>query len=528
MSTDLLLSLGHNSSAVAIVDGRIINGYEEERLTRIKSDSAFPINAIRQIGIEEYDSIYISHWDPFGNLDNMKLKHFNRKLLPTHKNIVTVDKNFTHHDCHMMSAKAFVGDEMPPSWTIVADGFGNFGETISIYNPQDELVNRVYGYDASLGLMYQYAVANLGMKMNEDEYKLLGYENSCSNVDKQYLGPIVLDILQKFTNHINNKRLFNDTDPLYKIEALVETQLMWDKILAPCERMKHLVAHVVQTALERILVAIIRKYNIDNVILVGGVFMNVKANYKVLEAIPGMLSVMPLCGDQGAPLGLYKRDNPDWQMPKNLCWGFRDIKPTFNRDRTEWFNNKSDMANRLLELLKEAKIVNIVWGNMEFGARALCRTSTIALPVTANVDYINKCNGRDTVMPMAPVVSEEVAYTLFDDMDRVVKSNHYMVLAQEYFQIKHDYRGAAHGLPTRDGYTGRPQVVPDDDKETLSIMGPALKEFGILINTSFNIHGVPIIFSNKDLIECIDYQQKHDNWKIIHNLILTNYHEEIK
>jgi predicted NodU family carbamoyl transferase len=137
MSTDLLLTLGHNSSAIAIVDGKIINAYEEERLSGKKSDSRFPINAITRLGYLRYDNVYVTHWEPFGQLDRMSLKHWQPDMVPVYDKLHTLSQEFTHHDSHMMSARAFLGRDnilMPSAWTIVADGFGNFGEVISIYD----------------------------------------------------------------------------------------------------------------------------------------------------------------------------------------------------------------------------------------------------------------------------------------------------------------------------------------------------------------------------------------------------------
>lgn len=519
MSTDLLLSLGHNSSAVAIIDGEVYAGYEEERLTRVKSDSSFPYLAINEIGLKEYDTIYVSHWHPFCDLNGMKNKHWQPDMLPKHQALVTLDQDFTHHDAHMMSAKTFAGEEMPPAHTIVMDGFGNFGECISIYDPSGKLLHRVHGYAGSLGLMYQYATANLGMKMNEDEYKLLGYEIAVNPADVAKLSVVVAEIYHHLVKQFKNPSFFSFMDPLYKVEALVHTQLMWDDFLKPCNRDKAKVAFVVQNVLEKFLIFLLHSYSMENVILVGGCFLNVKANFRVLENISGMLCVMPLSGDQGAPLGLYKRANPDWQMPENLCWGKRHFDQ-FARPRTEFFAHPEPMGKRLHELLMGDYIVNICWGNMEFGPRALCRTSTIALPTQENVKYINNINGRDTIMPMGPVVEVSSAYALFDDMDRVVKSTNYMIMAMEYHYIKHHFKGAAHELPFREGYTGRPQVVQKHDKYLRKVIGPAIDDFGILLNTSFNIHGVPIIYNSDDLKKCIDYQQVRDIEKCVYNLVL--------
>jgi len=119
MSKNLLLTFGHNSSAILVEDDKIICGYEEERLSKVKSDSAFPRLAIMQCLNYKYcdklDKIYISYWnDDFGIFDGRALsdKHVDKKFLDTlckHYNaeIVYLTDGFTHHDAHAYGALNF-------------------------------------------------------------------------------------------------------------------------------------------------------------------------------------------------------------------------------------------------------------------------------------------------------------------------------------------------------------------------------------------------------------------------------------
>ena len=182
---DLVLSLGHNSSSILVDDNKILCGYEEERFSGIKSDSHFPIKsmlAIRKFFPEEFENInniYISHWETYGDVTKMSKKHFNEDQLNTifNNNVPKIISHnspmFTHHDAHMVASKIYA--EKDTDNYIVADGFGNFNEVLSIYS-RDQLIFRAHGYGKSLGLWYQYTTAFLGLKMNQDEYKLLGYE----------------------------------------------------------------------------------------------------------------------------------------------------------------------------------------------------------------------------------------------------------------------------------------------------------------------------------------------------------------
>jgi carbamoyltransferase len=201
-NTSLLLTLGHNSSACLVKNGELFCGYEEERLTKKKSDSSFPKKAIVKClkNTVDLDEILISWWnDNFSILDmNFTSKHFDRKAIFELKakyncEVKYLSKELTHHDAHAYSVLAFFENEsdfnVDGQHIIVCDGFGNKREVLSVYKVEKKkpvLLNKVVGYKKSLGLMYQYATSYCGMKMNQDEYKFLGYESK------------ILDVCDKF------------------------------------------------------------------------------------------------------------------------------------------------------------------------------------------------------------------------------------------------------------------------------------------------------------------------------------------
>lgn len=120
MSRNLLVTLGHNSSAILVEDNKVICGYEEERLSKVKSDSAFPRLAIMECLNYKYcdklDIVYISYWndsfDIFNDGDKTVDKHYDRKFLNTlckHYGctIKYLSPSFTHHDAHAYAALNF-------------------------------------------------------------------------------------------------------------------------------------------------------------------------------------------------------------------------------------------------------------------------------------------------------------------------------------------------------------------------------------------------------------------------------------
>ena len=173
----LLLTLGHNASAILVDGQNVVCGYEEERLSGIKSDSSFPKLSIDKIlhyyPNARYDvkTICVSHW--FWSYDLPESKYYQPKYLSANfpnALIESISYDQTHHDLHAKSMWNFC-DGDTSGLTIVADGFGNFGECLSIYI-DGSLTHRSYDVEHSLGMMYQYAIGYLGMKENQDEYKL--------------------------------------------------------------------------------------------------------------------------------------------------------------------------------------------------------------------------------------------------------------------------------------------------------------------------------------------------------------------
>jgi len=139
----LLLSLGHGASAVYVEDGAVLSGYENERLTKIKSDSHYPEQAIEEINqyhvLFDVEHILISHWFIDGKLPRVPNKYYNpihlARVCPKAQ-IHSVSMEFTHHDAHMFSAKLFAGYSycnQQGLLGIVCDGFGTMGETLYVF-----------------------------------------------------------------------------------------------------------------------------------------------------------------------------------------------------------------------------------------------------------------------------------------------------------------------------------------------------------------------------------------------------------
>lgn len=566
----LLLTLGHNSSAIFVDNSDLaeqqIIGYEQERLSGIKADSQFPRDAINEIlkhvAPEKVRGcrVLISHWFNF-NIDC----EANNKYITQNdidwlhyicgNDICTVTRKFSHHDAHAYSTYEFFKyhregyDVSGPVHCLVVDGFGNDEEVLSLYTTDDvkgiNLIHRVYGYNASLGLMYQYATAFCGMKENQDEYKFLGYE---AHID-EYVSSTKIDAIDGLIEAKRNQllSLFNSQtsapehlphNKVIDFDMLKSVRKDWyEEFQGVCNcavpgkdtksfAARCVIAYYIQNLCERTLVAWLNdRVECKNLVVAGGTFYNVKLNQVLLSQVAQeSFSVIPLAGDQGAAIGMYAKDCNRQFAFGDLCWGVRgfynaeklvkqkkNVKISYIEPQTAY--ELEALVEAIATRISDNNIVNVVMGNMEFGPRALCHTSTIFLPTSENTHCNNEMNGRNEVMPCAPICTRENAYELFDTetLDKVIGSDKYMICTHVYHKpySKH-YGGVMHKKPLEKEYTGRPQLI-DVDEFMYEVLEKVqeMTDYKALVNTSFNVHGRPIAFDIISILQNYDYQVEH-------------------
>lgn len=566
-----MITLGHNSSAVFYDGTQKPIGYEEERLNGIKSSSAFPQKSIEEIirNVEaaklQGAKIFVSHW-----FDTFEPRYFPGKyydydymhLLMNRYDmkLVLLSREFTHHDAHAYSSLAFLenrtnaGVEIETNTHfVVADGFGNEKEVISVYKLSEQkpgeldLVSRIHGYERSLGLLYQYATSFCGMKETQDEYKFLGYESKIEeNVSLEGI-QLLKHESYRITDYIWTSMggATPKTEATKHLDsaALLGVKLSYHNEFAKIiERLKEIevveqptsgfirssIGFVIQSCVENIMSKVISAYDIENVVLSGGCFYNVKLNNHVLTRVKGQVCVLPLAGDQGAAIGMYRKYIGAFDF-SDLCFGKRKLSKKVNINFTspvKFVDSEEEFIQTVVELIDKNHIVNVMHGDMEFGPRALCNTSTLALPTAKNVAYINHINRRNTVMPMAPVILNKYVECVFDkseNVSRVLASNEYMVMTHDICEdvsLSEKYQGIIHKYPLEARYSGRPQIVRDRS----TIIGKILDKANsmCLINTSFNTHGTPILFSVYDAVWDFTKQRALDYERLAHLVILTN------
>jgi predicted NodU family carbamoyl transferase len=521
---ELYVTLGHNSSAVMSRNGVVVRGYEQERLDRRKNSSAYPKEAIdaalgRDIGC---DSISVSHWFDHFDLASLQadkyLNHSHLSSVCSH--VTSLSPQLTHHDAHARSAVGFARMQKVtgPLRVLVVDGFGNRQECFSAYDVGADQsltrVHRTYGYMQSLGLMYQYTTGFLGLKPNQDEYKLLGYEahvtEHLSRGQAMEVHAIVSEAGRRHARQMMDSTFALPTvDSLIDYEALKQANDRWTllafswlelvngRCIPTPKGNRACVAFCAQTFLESAVVELIDLLPAPagdaTMVLTGGSFYNVKVNRRVQTHTGRRCFSHPLAGDQGAAMGLAQ----DPRLLFELDIGARRLGQApaggvLTVSQEKWPDVVADM-------LHSGRVVNVVRGGMEFGPRALCDTTTFALPTLRNVALINSLNERDEAMPMAPVMTRAAAESLLDntELEAIKGSDQFMITTCAFKDSPSgDLLGVAHSDPILELWTARPQVT--DDLQVKRLLDTTAH--GVLINTSFNYHGEPIVYSFDDAV----------------------------
>lgn len=528
MSRSMVLTLGHNSSAILVEDGHILGGYEEERFSSKKSDSAFPFKSIQELKARfggYVDDVCVGHWFTSGLITNNKYIDI-QYIHDMSETVHSIRDGHSHHDSHLLSAQVFANHYGFPDdyMAVVADGFGTFGECISVYNCTPfgyTIRSRYFGYGMSLGMLYQYATAYLEMKMHNHEYKMLGYEAHIHEVLRdlklEKMNWLIAEHATEWYKKMLSTFVELDTDPVVSKGALAAAQESicnrLDGVLEklelvdlPIYEKRVVISYYVQGIVEGVIAAIVELEHPKNLLVVGGLFYNVKLNHKLCDMVD-KFCVMPLAGDQGAGLGVYQSIHNDLVWPGHVFWGHRNLSGP-KVDGLIYVDNEDQAFEVMAYALGKVGMVNIVRGAMEFGPRSLCNTATIAVPSMDVVEQINTMNDRTTIMPMAPAMTKEYADSMLNDCDKVYGSLDYMIMTRS---VKPEFAdvipGACHHYPHLEQSTCRPQIVSKSDK----LMTGLLSGIGPLINTSFNYHGVPIAFNSDSVIYSHQKQREYSN-----------------
>ena len=537
---------GHNCGATLVKNGSIVASVCEERISRHKNEVGYPklsIDDVLRLGgviVDEIDaivfaSLFMHHPEHLLDIkpwyrvsvedqkrdakktDSYKKQIFNMRKkerildVCSHLGISESKVSFVeHHTAHLTSAYyTSPVHYSEPVLGLTCDGAGDgISATVSICN--DNKINRIAETNrhASLGKIFSRVTMMMGMKPWEHEYKLMGlapYADS-GRVDR------ATEALRKI--------LYVDVDSLtFKQKSELSTNYLYDYLRSAFTEVRFdVIAAAVQKFTEDLLIewisAAIKKTGIRKIVCGGGVFMNVKANMLIAQ-LPEVDSmyIMPSGGDEslsiGAALYYYYQNNKkiDYSISSlhHLYLGGLAIDEAEAIESLKDYKNieisrPSNIDKHIAELLSQGEVVARCRGPMEWGARSLGNRSILSSAENySRVDYINQMiKVRDFWMPFAPSICEESVHRYFDDPKDL--KPWFMTFG---FKVNDDcYRDLVAASHPRD-HTIRPQVVTkkaNPGYHELITHFDSITGRGVILNTSFNLHGEPIVYNAKDAV----------------------------
>tara|TARA_B100000579_G_scaffold404499_1_gene389378 strand:+ start:1581 stop:3419 length:1839 start_codon:yes stop_codon:yes gene_type:complete len=478
----------------------------------------------------------------------LREKLFQKNLLI--ENLKRHDKSFDasekiyfseHHISH--AASAFYPSPFDEALILTADGVGEWATTTVAIgkNSQIEMEKEIH-FPHSLGLLYSAFTFYTGFKVNSGEYKLMGLA--------PYGNPKYSDLIKKNLIDIKSDGSFRlNMDYFDFATGLKMTNEKFEKLFKRSHRKPetdklenfHMdIAASIQKVTEEIMLQLVKalknEYNIKNLCLAGGVALNCVANGKIHEEnIFENIWIQPAAGDAGGSLGAalsfwYDELGNKRSIDKEDSMQGSFLGPKFSDEDIE---NELKTAGAVYEKKEYSEMIEIVaneisnkkavgWfqGRMEFGPRALGSRSIIADPRSEIMQKeLNlKVKFRESFRPFAPSV-------LSEDVNKYFKldiSSPYMLIVSE---IKDDIKKEMTSLEknlfgieklnvarsqipsvTHVDYTARVQTVEKSKNKTFYDLIKKFKEItgcSVLINTSFNVRGEPIVCTPLDAFKCL-------------------------
>ncbi len=447
-----------------------------------------------------------------------------------------------HHVSH--SASAFYPSPFNSSAILTMDGVGEWVTTSIGYGDNNKInfLKEIH-FPHSLGLLYSAFTYFSGFKVNSGEYKLMGLAPYGKPIYKKLIKKEIIDIKEDGSFKLNMK-YFNYTVGLTMTNSKFDN-LFKRKPRKPDSNITQFemdLAKSIQEVIEEVILKLVKTTkkitNSDNLVLAGGVALNCVANSKIIKQNKFRnVWVQPASGDAGGALGVaqhiyynYLNNNRKLDSNKNdlmngsflgKSYTNREIKHFLNSKKIIYVEYQSEekFIEEISNYIISGKVIGWHQGRMEFGPRALGNRSIIADPRNKKMQKIlnEKIKFRESFRPFAPsILKEELKnYFHFSNVD-----SPYMLFVanlKKEFRLNQADQKNLFGLEklnfvrsllpaiTHVDFSSRIQTV---DKKTNLKFYKLLKNFGkktgypILVNTSFNIRGEPIVCSPEDAYNC--------------------------
>ncbi|SAK60038.1 carbamoyltransferase [Caballeronia glebae] len=547
----------HDSAAALVKDGVVIAAAEDERFTHVKhakrpvpfSTWQLPFDAIdyclKEAGIELADVDHIAYsydphlfsgmpkdaranialpmipnaqpisnpsespWDPLflsyivnakGQLLDGAPHHLKRRFASGGRAPRFAWHNVDHHLCH--EASAFLAAPFDDTAVLTMDGRGE-GVTTSLGQFVDGEYTRIKQVELphSLGLLYEAVTAYLGFLHSSDEYKVMALAS--------FGRPAYVD---QFREIVKYRR-----DGSYTVDAprLVERFGPARERGGALTQDHFDIAHSLQVVLEETALELAKwlheRTGLSNLAMAGGVALNCVMNARLRDRGPfDEIWVQPAAGDAGTALGAalwtdYRERAKAGDLSRKWRMDHAYLGPAFDDDEIETFlkwtrapyRKLTNIAEETADILAQNRVIGWYQGRTEFGPRALGARSILASPVEASMQArLNEIKDREDFRPVAPVVMEEHAADWFVDA-RVAP---FMLFV---FDVREEMQARIPAATHIDG-TARVQTVNRSQHPLYYDLLAAFKQrtgVPVLVNTSFNTRGEPMVNTPRDALE---------------------------
>ena len=586
----------HDSAAALLIDGEIVAAAHEERFTREKHTSEFPINAAKYVldeaGIRLSDLDVVAFYDkPYLKFERLmetyhgfapqglksfiaampvwiKEKLFMRKLLKEELGKIGPGKvplMFPeHHLSH--AASAFYPSPFEEAAILTLDGVGEWATTtIGMGKGKDIKILRELDFPHSLGLLYSAFTYYCGFKVNSGEYKLMGlapYGHPEAEQTKTFIKKIVdhLVDIREDGSILLNQKYFN-----YATGMTMCRDGKWEQLFGIPKREPESeltqaymdMAYAIQQVTEDVILLLAetaRKLTGSrHLVLAGGVALNCVANGKLLRkgTFDGIW-IQPAAGDAGGALGAaYAAWHIGKGMPRKPSsgpdamsgaylgpeFGEDEIRRVMKRHHSPFkhFADFDELCKVAAGLLEQGMVVGWFQGRMEYGPRALGNRSILGNPCRAETQKkLNlKIKYREGFRPFAPAVLEEDIKEYFDldcpspymllvapvqekRRNPLPDGYDHMKMYERLYRLRSDVPSITHI-----DYSARIQSVNKKTNERFWKVIKAYKDltgYGLVVNTSFNVRGEPIICTPVDAYTC--FMRTEMDYLVMENFLL--------
>ena len=513
-SNQTIIGLGYqveHDSNVALFQNEHLFSVAEERLSRIKKDKTPPILGLNLINskiesrvdapiitcsfnsIEQYEAIY--------NKPEFLPKKELKKLKQNVKQLQDLGANFFAGHHHSHACGAYFTSGLEEATVLTYDGGISCEPWLASISKGDKgkldtVKNFSLNDGAAIAIRYQAITMLLGFKPSEEEGKVTGlsahgqvkeecvsalriaFEKCNDDPDYYWFGQFGKD-------NSNILELFSNQDIAAAIQNITEvdtTKFIKDNIINIRE---------------------------TNLVLAGGLFANVKLNKIIQELGFKSIYIYPAMGDDGLALGaiyayLNSKGLSKVNSIKNVYLGnsyseIEIVNSLFTYQDIKW-ERLTNVEEEIAKLLAQGKVIGRFNEAMEFGPRSLGNRSILCTAENHSInEVLNTKLNRTEFMPFAPVTLKEFASEMYVNLNGIENCTKYMTICVDCTDRMKEISPAVVHI---DG-TARPQLIDEEtNRSYYNILREYYKITGIpnLINTSFNMHGEPIVCSPDDAI----------------------------